>query len=85
MISKYSGTCVHCGRPTKAGADLYDVENKESFHQECRDNPQPTPEVLALSQRLHYLSADAALHFHWSELRGDWQRTLWAMSANDEE
>jgi hypothetical protein len=69
MISRYSGTCSICNKPTKAGQDIYDVESKESYHEDCRENQQPGPELYALAQRLHFMSHDASLHFEWSSLR----------------
>lgn len=77
MIAKYAGTCTYCGKPTKPG-DEYDSDTKKSFHVECEENQPPTAEQLALSQRLHFMSFDAAMHVKWSELRGEGQRTLWA-------
>jgi hypothetical protein len=41
MISKYNGKCAHCGQPTKAGVDQYDIDTKRSYHEACE--PQPLP------------------------------------------
>lgn len=83
MIAQYPGQCCFCSKPITVGVDTYDKESKRAWHEECFENQAPTPEVLALSQRLGFLSFDAALHWPWSQMRGEGQRTLWATSNEE--
>lgn len=76
--------CSRCGAIIKVGAECnYDGDTKTISHTyQCVDE-QPTAEQLALSQRLGFLSFDAALHWPWSQMRGEGQRTLWATSNEE--
>jgi hypothetical protein len=54
MISKFDGRCFICGKPTKAGKDMYDLDTRQSYHAECKENQPPGPEAYALAERLGF-------------------------------
>lgn len=58
MISKFSGTCFYCHRPTVAGVDNWDVKEKKAYHEECQ-HVSPYDESVStdaeeLAERLGY-------------------------------
>lgn len=64
MISKYNGTCVYCGKPTKAGVDHYDIENKRGYHSACeerQENAPPSAAAFSLAEDLGFIRYDPAM------------------------
>ena len=63
MIAKWDGRCSICKGAIPAGEDVhYDAEAKSVQHWTCYENPQPSPEQVALAERLGYREYD------WEEL-----------------
>lgn len=54
MITRFSGTCHYCKRPTRANVDHYSMAEKISFHYACRNE---APDPLATDTPTH--SAEA--------------------------
>jgi hypothetical protein len=67
MISKYSSTCCHCGKPTKAGVDPYDMDWKKSYHQSCHEKLDlfSQAEAEGIADELGYRQ------YTWAELKDE--------------
>lgn len=78
MISKYNGTCCHCGKPTKAGTDEYDLDTKKSFHRDCEAKRDlfSASEAEALADELGYCHAADV-----ERMAPKW--IVWTLSAAD--
>jgi hypothetical protein len=63
MIAKYDAACFLCHQPMQAGVDIYDPDQRRSYHQECFENQPPSWEQIELADWLGYR------HFSWAELR----------------
>lgn len=84
MIANYKGVCVVCGKPTKAGVDIYEVAEKKNFHVACRPAKPPSTRSVdaeALADRLGYVEFDRAESVRWSEIRAD--RAVRELSGSD--
>lgn len=67
MICKYNGTCSICGKPTKAGKDIYDLETKESYHEDCRSRRDlfSASEAEELADQLGFIRRDEPIRTDW--------------------
>ena len=67
MISRFPGTCAFCKQPTKAHVDIYDVDTKQNYHEQCKHAPDlfSQSEAEALATRLHFVSPSAMETVRW--------------------
>lgn len=66
MISKFNGTCRYCEKPTLAGKDQYDLDDKTAFHQACFDNPPIPPELHEWAESIGFLTQQDAEQKDWT-------------------
>ncbi len=65
MIAKYHGRCTFCGKPIVVGVDQYDVERKESFHNDCKfgEESNPGPDAFRLANELGFIGPDVPMPY----------------------
>lgn len=59
MKAKYKGDCCYCNASITVGVDTYDISEKRSYHEACREkaNGQARESSEQLAERLHFIDA----------------------------
>lgn len=74
MIAKYKADCRYCSKPIQVGHDIYDTENRSSYHRKCDQAQPPSAETLAIAERLGFCPNDPGsirgMVEQWQSMRG---------------